>query len=258
MGEYKRIYIVGHPGAGKALVAKTLAKKLGWKFIDANFELEFRVGRTLPDALGTQGENNLLDCQSEILISQQKQNNIVVATDGSIVCSEKNRQLLDSEFVVHLKVSTQVQLERVARDPAPLLHPTELKKFLDKLHHERDGLYDSIANLSINTDSSELEKHVSKIADIVLNTEKKNNTERSVKVDVQDFIVFHKSLHTPVHLSGKQAACLKLLAEGKTSKEIADIMHFSYRTVEDYIAKTIELLGCASSKELIALYYDQP
>jgi Shikimate kinase len=52
MGEYKRIYIVGHPGAGKALVAKTLAKKLGWQFIDANFDLEFRVGRIFPDILG--------------------------------------------------------------------------------------------------------------------------------------------------------------------------------------------------------------
>lgn len=258
MSEYKRIYIVGHPGAGKALVAKTLAKKLGWQFIDANFDLEFRIGRTFTNILGKEGENNFLDCQSEILASQQKQNNIVVATDGSIVCSEKNRKLLDSEFVVHLKVSTEVQLERVARDPAPLLQPTELKAFLDKLHHERDSLYDEVANFSINTDNSELEKHVSKISDIVLNSEKKNNTENSVKVDTQDLIIFHKSLHTPVHLSGKQAACLKLLAEGKTSKEIADTMHLSYRTVEDYIAKIIELLGCASSKELIALYYDQP
>lgn len=258
MSEYKRIYIVGHPGAGKALIAKTLAKKLGWQFIDANFDLEFRVGRIFPDILGKEGENSLLDCQSEILISQQKQNNIVVATDGSIVCSEKNRQLLDSEFVVHLKVSTQVQLERVARDPVPLLNSTEIKTFLDKLHHERDSLYDEVANFSINTDNSELEKHVSKIADIVLNSEKKNNTDKLAEVNTKNLIIFHKSQHTPVHLSGKQAGCLKLLAEGKTSKEIADIMHLSHRTVEDYISKTIELLGCASSKELIALYYDQP
>ena len=40
------------PGAGKALVAKTLAKKLGWQFIDANFDLEFRVGDTFQDILG--------------------------------------------------------------------------------------------------------------------------------------------------------------------------------------------------------------
>jgi shikimate kinase len=52
--------------------------------------------------------------------------------------------------------------------------------------------------------------------------------------------------------------CLKLLVQGKTAKEIAQDMHISYRTVEDYIAKTIELLGCTSSKELIALYYEQP
>lgn len=35
-------------------------------------------------------------------------------------------------------------------------------------------------------------------------------------------------------------------------------MNISYRTVEDYLLKAMELLGCNSSKELIALYYDQP
>lgn len=29
----KRIFIVGHMGAGKALLAEALAKKLGWQYI---------------------------------------------------------------------------------------------------------------------------------------------------------------------------------------------------------------------------------
>jgi len=33
MSQIKRIFIVGHPGAGKALLAKALAEKLGWRSI---------------------------------------------------------------------------------------------------------------------------------------------------------------------------------------------------------------------------------
>ena len=36
MTKPKRIFIVGHMGAGKFLRGEALAKKLGWQFIDAN------------------------------------------------------------------------------------------------------------------------------------------------------------------------------------------------------------------------------
>jgi tRNA A37 threonylcarbamoyladenosine biosynthesis protein TsaE len=35
MSKPKRIFIVGHMGAGKALLSEALAKKLGWQYIDA-------------------------------------------------------------------------------------------------------------------------------------------------------------------------------------------------------------------------------
>jgi shikimate kinase len=40
MAQPKRIIIVGHMGAGKSLLAKTLAAKLGWQYVDANLGLE--------------------------------------------------------------------------------------------------------------------------------------------------------------------------------------------------------------------------
>jgi len=51
---------------------------------------------------------------------------------------------------------------------------------------------------------------------------------------------------------------VKLLAQGKSSKEIARMMNISYRTVEGYLAQAMEQLGCVSSKELIALYHHKP
>jgi len=56
MREPKRIFIVGHTGAGKSLRGEALAEKLGWQFIDANPGLERYVGRNLDEILGKQGE----------------------------------------------------------------------------------------------------------------------------------------------------------------------------------------------------------
>ena len=36
MAQPKRIFVVGHMGAGKFLLSEALAKKLGWQHIDAN------------------------------------------------------------------------------------------------------------------------------------------------------------------------------------------------------------------------------
>lgn len=161
MKKHKRIFILGQPGAGKAILAKTLAEKLNWQFIDADLGLEYHIGRILGEMIGNQGEEAFHHCLSEILAYQLSKENIVVATDASIISSEINRQLLSSEFVVYLKVSTPVQLERLlSHNPAPLLPINDPKAFLDKLHHERDSLYDKAANFSVNTDNNDLSDHV--------------------------------------------------------------------------------------------------
>lgn len=61
-----------------------------------------------------------------------------------------------------------------------------------------------------------------------------------------------------MQLGTQQALCLKHLAQGKSAKEIARELHISFRTVEGTLAKVMEILGCASSKELIALYHESP
>ncbi|RUR11318.1 shikimate kinase [Legionella sp. km772] len=69
MKQIERIFIIGQPGAGKGLLAKTLAEHLGWRFVDADFGLELTIGRTLGSILGPQGQSAFADCQFEILNS---------------------------------------------------------------------------------------------------------------------------------------------------------------------------------------------
>lgn len=252
MNQVKRIFIVGHPGAGKALLAKSLAERLGWKFINADFGLEFRIGRNMLEIMGKHGDKKFHACEYEILLSLLKQDKIVVTTDTSIICSEENRKFLSSEFTVYLKVSIDTQIIRTARNLDSLLTIDNLEIFLNKLHDERDHLYDGVSSLSINSDNNALDEHISTIINAISNNGIKT---KKLSLDKKDLTIFHKKLHTPVKLSEPQAMCLKLLSQGKTSKEIAREIHISHRTVEGHIKKIMEMLGCTTSKELISLYY---
>lgn len=162
MNSKKRVFLVGHPGAGKAVVAKHLAEKLGWKFVDADLGLETRIGSTIPDILG-QGENNFYSCQHEILSELCSKDNIVVTTDPSAVCSDKLCEILSSEFVVYLMVSMPVQISRTSPQAEFLLSKLDRKSLFEKLHQDRDALYQKVSSMQINSDNSAIEEHVTDI-----------------------------------------------------------------------------------------------
>lgn len=162
MTKPKRIFIVGHSGAGKGFLGQALAESLGWQFIDADFGLAASIGRSTTEILGKQGEESFNFCLKSILENLMTKENIVVATDDSIVVTAKNRQLLSSEFTVYLRVSTAVQLERISYN-RPLLTVTNYETFLDKLHQERDGLYNEVSSFSLSSDSGAIEEHVSSV-----------------------------------------------------------------------------------------------
>jgi shikimate kinase len=161
MTKPKRIFIVGHMGAGKSLRGEALAKKLDWRFIDANPGLERYIGRSLNEILGKQGEAAFHQCEAEIISHYIGKEHIVVIMEEAVIATEKNRKLLSSEFVVYLKVSTPVQIKRWPEGRSPLLPITDRKAFLDKQHLERDSLFEEVATLTI--ESISIEEDVNKI-----------------------------------------------------------------------------------------------
>ncbi|KTD35178.1 shikimate kinase I [Legionella nautarum] len=161
MTKPERIFVVGHMGAGKALLSEALAKKLGWQYIDANPSLERYIGRSLHDILGKQGEAAFHQCENEIILHYLSKKQIVVVLEEAVIATEENRKLLSSQFVVYLQVTTAVQLERMKGGRIPLLPIPDLKAFLDKQHHERDSLFEEVATLTI--DSVSVDEDVAKI-----------------------------------------------------------------------------------------------
>lgn len=155
MAKPKRIFIVGHMGAGKALLSEALAKKLGWQYIDANPSLERYVGRNLSEIIGKQGEEAFHECEAEIISHYMGKDHVVVVLEEAVIATEKNRKLLSREYVIYLKVSTPTQIERMRDGRMSLLPIANLKEYLDKQHIERDSLYEEVATLIIESISVE-------------------------------------------------------------------------------------------------------
>ncbi|WP_131782715.1 shikimate kinase [Legionella gresilensis] len=255
MKKYTRIFIIGHPGAGKTLLAQSLAAKLGWDFIDADCGLEYKIGRMIHEIMGPKGTASFFNCQKEVLSNLLKRENIVIATDANIIESKEIAKLLEKEYLVYLQVSLPTQLERLSRNPAPLLlKSTEVDSFLQALHDQRNRLYENLAMMTINSNDNNLEHHVSTIQEKITDA-KSSKARTQINLEKKDLTLFHKILHLPIPLTKQQAKCVKLLAQGKAAKEIAKELKTSYRTVEGILAKVMEKLGCHTSKELLALYH---
>jgi len=59
------------------------------------------------------------------------------------------------------------------------------------------------------------------------------------------------------HLTKREKEVLKLVADGKTSKQIADILFLSKYTVDIHRKHILEKCGCCSSSELISILKSQ-
>lgn len=95
--KHNRIFIVGLSGAGKGVLAEAIAKRLGWKFINADIlGAAAHVGRTVSEIVGEEGELRFNQCLTEILACQMSQDNIVVTT--LIFVCDKKEFFYDTSF----------------------------------------------------------------------------------------------------------------------------------------------------------------
>lgn len=251
MNELKRIYILGHPAAGKALFSKSLADKLGYQFVDADMGLEHNVGLSIENILGQAGLEHYERIQETIFDTLSKQSGIVVGLDCHIGNTPKVREYLNNGCVIFLKTSLQTQIRR-SGTREPLIGDKNYEVLFTTLHADRDDYYNEISDFVLPADEGDVDRHIDMVIDYL--KQKEFNLVKPNGLSDKELMYFKYNTDIPVRISEQQAICLKYLSKGKTAKEIGREMDISYRTVEVYIAQLKEKLECDSSKELINIY----
>ena len=147
----ENIYLVGLMGAGKTTIGRSLAKRLGRKFVDTDKEIEAKTRVSIPAIFEIEGESGFRNRESQVISELTAQNGIVVATGGGAVLRMENRAMISTNgFVVYLCVQPQTLLERTRHDRnRPLLQVADPLRRLEELFVIRDPLYRNVADLVI-------------------------------------------------------------------------------------------------------------
>ena len=147
------VYLVGLMGAGKTSVGRALARRLHKPFYDVDHEIERSTGVKIPLIFEIEGEAGFRERESKVLAELVLREDIVLATGGGAVLSEKNRRLLSEHgTVVYLRASPRDLWHRTRHDRnRPLLQTADPLVKLQELFEQRDPLYREIADLIIDT-----------------------------------------------------------------------------------------------------------
>lgn len=153
MDSAPNLVLVGPMGAGKTSIGRRLGERFGLAFVDADREIEARTGATVATIFECEGEPGFRERERAVLSDLLAAEGRVVATGGGAVLDAGTRRLLrERGFVVHLDVSVDQQLKRLARDRSrPLLAGDEREAVLERLAEVREPLYADVADLRFET-----------------------------------------------------------------------------------------------------------
>jgi shikimate kinase len=145
--------LIGMPGCGKSTVGRHLARHLGMQFVDADVELEARIGMSIRTFFETHGEAAFRDEEQAVIEAVSQGQRRVVATGGGVVLRPANREALHARCkVFYMRASPEELFRRLRHDThRPLLQVADPLRRLRELYRERDPLYRRTAHFTVET-----------------------------------------------------------------------------------------------------------
>jgi shikimate kinase len=163
--EISRIYLIGFMGCGKTSVGWRLARKLGWKFIDLDEEIEREERRPVAEIFRHDGETRFRQLERDYLkrfsslLSTEKS---VIALGGGTFLDPENRAVAESTgLTVWLKVSFPTVADRVKIDGTRPKFSN--KEQAESLYQSREPYY-ALAKVHVSTDDGTPETVADEIA----------------------------------------------------------------------------------------------
>lgn len=168
-------------GSGKSSIGKRLRELLGCDFIDLDYYIEKKNGKTIPEIFRNEGEKGFrqmeLDSLKEILSDNRyerkdlKAGLILSLGGGTLTTPECAKLIKDSTYCIYLKASADTLVSNLknATSGRPMLEkagnsPENLKSRILQLLSSREKTYENAADSIICTDGLSSKEIVDKIA----------------------------------------------------------------------------------------------
>jgi shikimate kinase len=149
-----RVLLIGMMGAGKSTTGRLLADRLGWPYLDSDYEIERQTGRTVPEIWKAEGEAAFRAEESRVLAEACTSDGpVVVSVAGGAVLDPENRAIIRrSGLVVWLRAEASTLAVRVGTGAGRPLLEGGPAAALSRLLEERAPIYAELADLVYDVD----------------------------------------------------------------------------------------------------------
>jgi shikimate kinase len=139
----KPIVFVGMMGAGKSAIGRRVAERLNLKFMDADNEIEYAAGCSIPDIFERHGEEAFREGERRVIMRLLEGSVQVIATGGGAFMNGQTRAAIKAlSDSVWLSADFETLWRRVSRrDNRPMLKTADPQGALQNLIDERNPTY---------------------------------------------------------------------------------------------------------------------
>ena len=150
--------LIGYRATGKTTLARLLAERLGWDWIDADVEIERRAGKAIARIFAEDGEPAFRDMEAQVIADLCRRDRLVLAAGGGAPLRPESRQAMrEAGKVVWLTAWPETLLARMTTDAATvarrpnLTDRTPLNEIVELLM-AREPVYRELADWVVDTE----------------------------------------------------------------------------------------------------------
>lgn len=153
-------------GSGKSTIARRLAAQLKKRYIDLDIELAKKVMMPIAKFVQKYGWDNFREKETEVIEDISETTNVIISTGGGAILRKKNIAILERNGTfVFLKASLEELFKRIGNDKkrVALTNEKTVKEEIETIWEERKTLYETTADITIETDKKTLDEIVKEI-----------------------------------------------------------------------------------------------
>jgi len=140
----ERVVLLGYMASGKSTIGESLARRLEWRFLDFDVEIERREGRAVGEIIDLEGEAYFRELEAALTLEAATMQHVVLAPGGGwITRPEMLAALGPGTLSVWIRVSPPETARRLREDPIdrPLKERPDATVRIAEMQAEREPLY---------------------------------------------------------------------------------------------------------------------